>query len=124
MRSTTRATAGTASATMGRSRACTTWSWTCPRGREAGMAESWAAPLPGGWGWDEAAFRAAAHRVADMAADHLAGLRDRPVLDPVPVPVAERWRQADWPAGGVALDELLAELERDVLSHPLGNGHP
>lgn len=84
------------------------------------MADS----LPGAWGWDEAAFRAAAHRVADLAADHLAGLSDRPVLSPVPVPVAERWRQQDWPADGVELDGLLAELERDVLRHPLGNGHP
>ncbi|MGH3398471.1 MAG: pyridoxal phosphate-dependent decarboxylase family protein [Streptosporangiaceae bacterium] len=84
------------------------------------MADS----LPGGWGWDEAAFRAAAHRMADLAADHLAGLSDRPVLTPVPVPVAERWRQQDWPADGVGLDQLLAELEQDVLRHPLGNGHP
>jgi aromatic-L-amino-acid/L-tryptophan decarboxylase len=84
------------------------------------MADS----LPGGWGWDEPVFRAAAHRVADLAADHLAGLSDRPVLSPVPVPVAERWRQQDWPADGVELDGLLAELERDVLRHPLGNGHP
>ncbi len=46
------------------------------------------------------------------------------MLSPVPVPVAERWRQQDWPADGVGLDQLLAELEHDVLRHPLGNGHP
>lgn len=81
-------------------------------------------PLPGGWDWDEPAFLAAARRVAGLAAGHLAGLRDQPVLAPVPVPVAERWRQQDWPADGVELDRLLAEVERDVLPHPLGNGHP
>lgn len=83
-----------------------------------------AEPLPGAWGWDETEFRAAAHRAADLAASHLAGLSGQPVLAPVPPEVARRWRQEDWPADGVPLDRLLAELERDVLPHPLGNGHP
>jgi glutamate/tyrosine decarboxylase-like PLP-dependent enzyme len=84
------------------------------------MADS----LPGAWGWSEAEFRAAAHRAADLAASHLAGLSDQRVVAPVPVPVAERWRHQGWPAYGMPLDQLLAELEQDVLSHPLGNGHP
>ena len=84
------------------------------------MADS----LPGAWGWDETEFRAAAHRAADLAASHLAGLSDQPVLAPVPAEVAKRWRHQDWPADGMPLDRLLTELEQDVLPHPLGNGHP
>ena len=82
------------------------------------------APLPGGWGWDEAELRAAAHRVADLAADHLAAVPGRPVFAPVPATLAERWRGSPWPARGMPLEQMLALIRRDVLGYPLGNGHP
>ena len=45
--------------------------------------------LPGGWAWEEPALRAAAHRVADLAVDHLVGVRQRPVFAPVPFEIAD-----------------------------------
>lgn len=82
------------------------------------------APLPGGWGWDEAELRAAAHRVADLAADHLAAVPDRRVFAPVPAELAARWRGWQWPAQGMPVEQLLTVIQRDVLSYPFGNGHP
>jgi aromatic-L-amino-acid decarboxylase len=80
--------------------------------------------LPGGWAWDEATLRAAAHRVAELAADHIVRLPDGPVFRPVPVELAEQWRTEKWAAAGTGIEQLLAELERDVLPFPFGNGHP
>jgi aromatic-L-amino-acid/L-tryptophan decarboxylase len=80
--------------------------------------------LPGGWAWDEATLRAAAHRVAELAADHIVRLPDGPVFRPVPAELAERWRTEKWAADGAGIEQLLAELERDVLPFPFGNGHP
>jgi aromatic-L-amino-acid decarboxylase len=80
--------------------------------------------LPGAWAWDEPALRAAAHRMADLAVDHLVELRERPVFSPVPLPLADRWRSEEWLDEGVGLDELLGELEDHILPFPLGNGHP
>jgi aromatic-L-amino-acid/L-tryptophan decarboxylase len=78
----------------------------------------------GAWGWDEASLRAAAHRVADLAVDHLTGLQSRPVFEPVPGTLAARWRQEPWQPQGADFAQLLGELERDVLRFPFGNGHP
>jgi glutamate/tyrosine decarboxylase-like PLP-dependent enzyme len=78
----------------------------------------------GGWGWDEKALRAAAHRVADLAVDHLCGLGAAPVFTPVPRDLAQRWRQEPWAEDGIDFEVLLDELERDVLRFPFGNGHP
>jgi aromatic-L-amino-acid decarboxylase len=80
--------------------------------------------LPGGWAWDEPTLRAAAHRVADLAVDHLLGLREREVFAPVPGELAGRWRAESWSEDGVAFESLLEELEQDVLRFPFGNGHP
>jgi aromatic-L-amino-acid decarboxylase len=80
--------------------------------------------LPGGWAWEEAALRAAAHRVADLAVDHLAGVRRRPVFAPVPLELADRWRSEEWLEEEVGLDELLAEIQGQILPFPLGNDHP
>jgi predicted secreted protein len=44
--------------------------------------------------WDPADVRRVAHRVADMIADYLEQLEDRPVFAPVPVEEAVRNRAA------------------------------
>jgi aromatic-L-amino-acid/L-tryptophan decarboxylase len=78
----------------------------------------------GGWGWDEALLRAAAHRVADLAVDHMTSIRARPVFAPVSGEVSRRWQQEPWPEHGVGFEQLLHELAQDVLRFPFGNGHP
>jgi glutamate/tyrosine decarboxylase-like PLP-dependent enzyme len=80
--------------------------------------------LPGGWSWDEATLRAAADRVAGLAADHIVGLPERPVFAPVPQELADRWRGEEWAEQGAGIEQILDEVERDVLRFPFGNGHP
>jgi aromatic-L-amino-acid decarboxylase len=80
--------------------------------------------VPGGWAWDEPTLRAAAHRIADLAADHVVRLPERPVFRPVPSDLADRWRAEKWAEHGAGLDQILAEIEQDVLPYPFGNGHP
>jgi aromatic-L-amino-acid/L-tryptophan decarboxylase len=81
-------------------------------------------PDVGAWGWDEESLRAAAHRVADIAVDHLTGIRERPVFEAVPGALAARWREEPWQAEAVDFAEVVGELEQDILRFPFGNGHP
>ncbi|MGW6917313.1 pyridoxal phosphate-dependent decarboxylase family protein [Kitasatospora sp. NPDC054939] len=69
-------------------------------------------------------FRAAAHAAADLVSDHLAGLADRPVWQPVPDGHRKALLEAPLPATGRPLDELLAGIAADVLPYPMGNGSP
>ncbi|WP_406195361.1 pyridoxal-dependent decarboxylase [Kitasatospora sp. NBC_01560] len=69
-------------------------------------------------------FRAAAHTAADLAADHLAGLADRPVWQPMDDAARSTLLDAPLPAAGRPLAELLAAVEKDVLPYPMGNGSP
>jgi aromatic-L-amino-acid decarboxylase len=69
-------------------------------------------------------FRRLAHAAVDMVADHLEGIRDRPVFQPMTP--AERTALLERPLSdrGVAPEALLALAGREVLSRPMGNGHP
>ncbi|MEV4357751.1 pyridoxal-dependent decarboxylase [Nonomuraea sp. NPDC049625] len=61
---------------------------------------------------------------AAIAAEHLAGLGERPVWRPVPE--AERaWLSGqELPERGRPLGELLEDARTHVLPYPMGNGHP
>jgi aromatic-L-amino-acid decarboxylase len=69
-------------------------------------------------------FRQLGYRAVDLAADHLAGIRDRPVFTPM-VP-AERLELLDQslPLNGSAPGAILDRFEQAILPHPMGNGHP
>jgi glutamate/tyrosine decarboxylase-like PLP-dependent enzyme len=68
-------------------------------------------------------LRRAARRAADLAVDHLAGMRDRPVW--TPAQPARAWlADQPLPDRGRALEDLLADIEAHVLPYPMGNGHP
>jgi aromatic-L-amino-acid decarboxylase len=70
------------------------------------------------------AFRSAAHALVDGVADHLAALPSGPVWQPLPGGLGERLLSLPLPEEPAALDELVATTLRDVLPHPMGNGHP
>ena len=70
------------------------------------------------------AFRRAAHALVDGVADHLAALPSRPVWQPLPDALREHLLELPLPERAVTLDELVATALRDVLPHPMGNGHP
>jgi len=76
------------------------------------------APIPPGWDWPADEVRRIGHRVADLVADHLTRLPERPVTQAYPetVPPAD--------GGPVELDGVLDEIAEHVLPYPFGNGHP
>ncbi|QMU76221.1 amino acid decarboxylase [Streptacidiphilus sp. PB12-B1b] len=69
-------------------------------------------------------FRAAGHSAVDLLADYLGGLADRPVWQPVEPAARERLLGLPLPVRGRGLEELVAEIGREVLPYPMGNGHP
>lgn len=69
-------------------------------------------------------FRTAAHATADLVGDYLAGLPDRPVWQPMDDAARSALLDAPLPAEGRPLTELVEAIGRDVLPHPMGNGHP
>ncbi len=69
-------------------------------------------------------LRQAAGQAADLMADHLAGIREEPVWQPVPAE-DHRWLTGqDLPEAGRGLEELLQDVRSRVLRYPMGNGHP
>jgi glutamate/tyrosine decarboxylase-like PLP-dependent enzyme len=71
--------------------------------------------------WD--AFRAQAHRMLDDMVDFLAGVRDRPVWQPVPDAVKARLAAA-LPVAPTPLDQVYAEFKDLILPYATGNIHP
>lgn len=70
------------------------------------------------------AFRRLAHAAVDMVADHLEGIRGRPVFQPMTPAERAALLERALPDQGVPPETLLALAEREVLSRPMGNGHP
>jgi len=71
--------------------------------------------------WSE--FRAQAHRMLDDILDYTKGIRKRPVWQPIPGWVRERF-QGGLPAAPSALAEVHAEFMNFVLPFAVGNVHP
>jgi glutamate/tyrosine decarboxylase-like PLP-dependent enzyme len=74
--------------------------------------------------WNGADLRRVAHRVADMLADYLEQLPDRPVFEPVSLEAAQRFASEPPPAHGSEPDAILDEFARSIGPYPFGNGHP
>ena len=68
-------------------------------------------------------FRRIGRELIDEAFGWLETLPERPVWQPVPRAVRERL-QSGPPETGGGIAAALEEFRRDVLPHPLGNGHP
>lgn len=73
---------------------------------------------------DPETFRAAAHRTVDLAADHLAALPGKPVYSPMTREERAAVLQQPLPEIGADPGTLLATVQEQILSHPMGNGHP
>ncbi|MEV1178096.1 pyridoxal-dependent decarboxylase [Nonomuraea sp. NPDC049784] len=69
-------------------------------------------------------LREAGAAAAAIAAEHLAGLGERPVWRPVPDDERAWLSGQELPERGRALDELLEDARTRVLPYPMGNGHP
>lgn len=81
-----------------------------------------AAPAPPSL--DAMSFRQFAHRAVDLAADHLEGIRDRPVYRPVPEEGRTRLMMQRLPDRGVDAAALLDIVHDAIYPYPMGNGHP
>jgi aromatic-L-amino-acid decarboxylase len=73
---------------------------------------------------DPAEFRRLAHAAVDLVADHLAGMRERPVFAPMTPAARAALLERPLPERGVAPEALLDLVRREIFSHPMGNGHP
>ncbi len=74
--------------------------------------------------WTADEIRRVGYKVADLIADHIAGLPERPVFDPVPPEAIERFMNEPVPAQGTAPDAILEDFRTRVAPWPFGNGHP
>ena len=71
--------------------------------------------------WDE--LRAQGHHMLDDMIDYLARVRERPVWQPIPQAVRDRFR-ADLPREGTALAQVYDEFVHYVAPYAAGNVHP
>jgi aromatic-L-amino-acid decarboxylase len=69
-------------------------------------------------------FRRLGYRAVDLAAAHLAGVRERPVFQPMTPDERRAVLEQPLPAAGMAPDDILDTFARAILPHPMGNGHP
>jgi len=63
------------------------------------------------------------HLVVDLIADHLSGLKDAPVFQPVPPDVIQTFLTTSAPVEGVSADAILREFRDTIEPYPFGNGH-
>ncbi|HXA68999.1 MAG TPA: pyridoxal-dependent decarboxylase [Stellaceae bacterium] len=72
---------------------------------------------------DWASLRAQGHRMLDDILDYIEGIRERPVWQPIPDEVRQRFR-SELPRGPSDLAEVHGEFMRHVLPYATGNVHP
>ncbi|MFT4038891.1 MAG: aminotransferase class V-fold PLP-dependent enzyme [Thermomicrobiales bacterium] len=73
---------------------------------------------------DAETFRAIGYRAVDLAAAHLAGMREAPVFQPMPPEVRQGLLDLPLPETGGDPEVILAQFATEVLPWPMGNGHP
>ena len=69
-------------------------------------------------------LRRIGYRAVDLAVEHLASMRERPVFTAYPPALAEAMAEAPVPVEGQSADGVLDDFARDVAPYPFGNGHP
>jgi aromatic-L-amino-acid/L-tryptophan decarboxylase len=72
---------------------------------------------------DWAPFRTQAHRMLDDALDYIEHIRDRPVWQPIPAEVRDRFHDP-LPHSPSALDAIHSQFLNDILPWATGNTHP
>lgn len=71
--------------------------------------------------WD--ALRRTLHDAVDVVVDHMAGIRERPVWQPMP-PAVRDLATETMPTGPSELGQVLADVREIMLPHGTGNLHP
>lgn len=70
------------------------------------------------------ALREIGYRAVDTVVDHLTGLADGPVYRPMTDDERRVLLDQSLPVLGTEPAEVLERFRRDILAHPMGNGHP
>ena len=73
---------------------------------------------------DSQELRRLGYRAVDLMVEHLTGLQDGPVFQPMTPDERRDLMEQPLPAGPTAPDAILDQIRNDVLAHPMGNGHP
>ncbi len=73
---------------------------------------------------DAEPFRRLAHRAVDLAADHLAGVRERPVFRPMSPEERHALLEMPLPERGQSAEAALEFVRDRIFARPMGNGHP
>lgn len=73
---------------------------------------------------DPETFRQLGYRAVDLAANHLAGIRDRSVYQPMTPDQRSELLDQPLPLEGISPVEILDRFAEAVLPFPMGNGHP
>ena len=69
-------------------------------------------------------FRRVGHQAVDLLADYLGGLPERAVFTPMTGDERKALLDASLPESGLGAAELLERCRTQLLTHPMGNGHP
>ena len=73
---------------------------------------------------DAEEFRRLGYRAVDLAAAHLAGIPAKPVFGPMTPDERRAVLQQPLPEAGLSPEAILDTFAREILPHPMGNGHP
>jgi glutamate/tyrosine decarboxylase-like PLP-dependent enzyme len=74
--------------------------------------------------WTADEIRRVGYRVADLVAEHLGAIAERPVFRPVPPETVAAMRATPLPHAPESADALLDAFAREIAPYPFGNGHP
>jgi len=69
-------------------------------------------------------LRRLGYRAVDLVVDHLAGIRARPVFQAMSPDERQALLEQPLPIDGAPPDEILDQIASQVMSRPMGNGHP
>lgn len=69
-------------------------------------------------------FRRLGHMAVELAAEHMFGIRERPVYAPMTSGERNAIQEASLPDAGLAPSRILEVIRTRILPHPMGNGHP
>jgi glutamate/tyrosine decarboxylase-like PLP-dependent enzyme len=92
-------------------------------------ADSFSEPPPAGHAasplaLDPDELRRLGYRAVDLMVEHLAGIADGPVFQPLTPDERRSLLDRPLPAGPTTPDAILDLIREQVFSHPMGNGHP
>jgi len=76
------------------------------------------------WEWSADEIRRVGYQAIDLIAEHLTALPGRPVFQPFPSALADKYLESRPPKTGSSPDAILRTFAAEIAAYPFGNGHP